>query len=349
LVVYGLATCLLLLASGLPLVSHAHAATTSGTGLLIPLYVYPGSAWTAVIQERSAHPSVPITVIINPDDGPGTKQSSTYVTWIAKLHAAGIVVLGYVYTAYATRSLSSAEADIATYRQMYSLNGLFLDQMSSKPGYESYYSALTAYAHARGLALVVGNPGTRVPSAYLGTVDVLLVFENPYLPSLSRLESIDMGQPRTDFALMSYDIPSLTMAAVSQMADFASYIYITSGTEPSPYTTISPYLDHLVRDVQSLPVLPPVPPIYSITVQSVTSSGGSLPGMRTIVNYYGSELTAGFTSMSYSGPGGNPYQVCVENYGNYVFSHWDDGLTNPCRTFGLGKNLVLTATYKVVA
>ncbi len=39
------------------------------------------------------------------------------------------------------------------------------------------------------------------------------------------------------------------------------------------------------------------------------------------------------------------YTVCVNNYQNLVFSHWDDGTTSSCRTLTLSENVQLTATY----
>jgi hypothetical protein len=336
-IIFGLAACLLLAGSSVPLIPHASASTTSGAGLLIPLYIYPGSAWTTIIQQKTAHPSVPITVIINPDNGPGSSFSSTYSTWITKLRDAGITVLGYVYTSYASRSTSSVETDINTYKSWYSVNGIFLDEMSSQAGYESYYSTLTSYAHSEGFGLVVGNPGASVPAAYVGTVNVLLIFENGYLPTASTLQSSTMGDAASNFAVVSYDVATLSSSAVSMISQYSSYIYVTNGVSPNPYSSLASYLSTLVADLQ--------PATYSITVNSITSSGAPLNGMYTVVYYNGNVVDTGFTPLSYTGPAGNPYTVCVENYQSLVFAHWDDGLTNSCRTFGLSSDLTLTATY----
>lgn len=345
-IVYVSIVCFLVIVTTVPFTAHATAATstTATRGLLIPLYIYPGSAWNTIIQQKEAHPSVPITVVINPASGPGTSQSSTYDSWIDKLTHAGITVIGYVPTHYAARSLSSVKSDIAKYKELYSINGIFLDEMSNKYGYESYYSSLSSYAHSNGYSLVVGNPGTAVPSTYLGTVDLLMVYEHSGLPTESRLEYVTMGQSPADFAVVSYGVSSISESNVDQLTKYVSYVYVTSGTLPGPYVKLPSYFDTLVGYVQTGSSAA-APTEHSITVKSVTSSGASVTGLRTLVYYKGTLVDKGFTTLSYTGPDGNPYKVCVENYRNLVFSHWDDGLTNPCRTFGLEKNLQLTATY----
>jgi len=315
-------------------------ALPTATGLLIPLYIYPGSAWTAIMQQKAAHPSVPITVVVNPDSGPGSTYSSVYGTWISKLRSAGITVLGYVSTEYAARSLTAVEADISAYKKMYTVDGIFLDQMSNKLGHESYYSTLTSLAHSDGFSLVVGNPGTGVPSTYFGTTDVLLVYESPGLPTTSRLQKVTMGDPPVYFAVLSYDIPTLSVSSVQLLSQYASMIYITSGTAPAPYLSLPGYLSSLLSDVQAI-----TPTTFTISVASVTSSGSKLTGMRTIVYYQGAQVAKGFTSLSFTATAGGHYTVCVENYQNLAFSHWDDGLTNPCRAFQATETRHLVATY----
>jgi hypothetical protein len=305
-----------------------------------------------LIQEKQAYPSVAITAIVNPGNGPGSTVNPVYASWIVKLRDAGITVIGYDYTSYAARSLSSVEADVAAYKHMYDVNGVFLDEMSNKAGYQSYYSSITSYAHSEGFTLVVGNPGTDVPSSYLGTVDLLLIFENPYLPTTSRLQSITLGQGPSDFALMSYDVSPLATSDVSLMATYASYIYITNGQAPNPYANIPSYMSTLLSDVQSLntPAQAAPPSTYTFTVKSVNSAGAAVTGMRVVIeNEHRTVLENAFTQVSYVGTAGQSYVVCVENYGNLVFAHWDDGLTTSCRSFGLNGNLNLVATYKTVS
>ena len=95
----------LLLSGGLSDLSVSTASASSNTGIVVPLYTYPtDSSWSSLISVKDSYPSVPIIAIINPDNGPGSSKDSNYVSGIAKLQASGIVVLGYVYTNYGSRS-----------------------------------------------------------------------------------------------------------------------------------------------------------------------------------------------------------------------------------------------------
>ena len=161
--------------------------TTGSTGVMVPLYVYPGSDWTQVIQIKNAHPSVPIVAIINPNSGPGSSSDSNYLSGIQQLQAAGVKVLGYVYTSYGARSTTSVHADIDSYNNWYHVNGIFFDEMANTSGLETYYSNLSNYVKSLGMTMTVGNPGTDTLSSYIGTVDVLDIYENPGMPSLTSL------------------------------------------------------------------------------------------------------------------------------------------------------------------
>ena len=49
-----------------------------------------------------------------------------------RLMSVGITVVGYVYTDYGARSASSVRADIAKFKSLYGVNGIFLDQMPTR-------------------------------------------------------------------------------------------------------------------------------------------------------------------------------------------------------------------------
>ena len=79
------------------------SATQTPTGLIVPLYAYPTNpTWNALIQAKQSHPNVPIIAIINPNSGPGSSSDPSYVSGIASLQSAGISVVGYVPTGYAS-------------------------------------------------------------------------------------------------------------------------------------------------------------------------------------------------------------------------------------------------------
>src|SRR5213594_5040211 len=127
-------------------------AATSSSGVVIPLYTYPtDGSWSASLQAKKAHPNVPIIAVINPSDGPGGSSDSKYVQGVKNFQAAGIIVIGYVATGYASQLISSLESQISSYQNWYSVNGIFFDEMTSVPGNENYYSTLNTYVKSLGM------------------------------------------------------------------------------------------------------------------------------------------------------------------------------------------------------
>src|ERR1051326_1612199 len=184
-----LAGLLLVVPMAFSSMTPAHAATTS-EGIIIPLYTYPGSTWDTVTNVKLAHPSVPIIAIVNPSNGPGSSKDSNYASGIAKLRSAGVQVIGYVSTGYTSRPLSTVEADINSWSSWFpGLNGIFFDEQSNTAGGESYYSQASSYAHSKGLAFTVGNPGANTIPTYLNTVNLVLIYESPGVPSLGGYSS----------------------------------------------------------------------------------------------------------------------------------------------------------------
>jgi hypothetical protein len=308
------------------------------------LYSYPGSSWNAIIQQKLAYPSVPITVIVNPDNGPGASKDPNYATWINNLRSAGVNVLGYVYTSYAGRGAGSVMADISTYKSWYAVNGMFLDEMSNMAVEESYYSALTSYAHSLGLSTVVGNPGASVPASFVGAVDVIVIYENAGMPSASSLGSSTMGLNKGGFATMSYGVSSLTPSSVSAVAAYAGYIYITNEGMPNPYSALPSYFAALVSDLKATS-----PAASSLLIRSTDMSGNAVTGLWTTVTSNGNVVASGYTPLTFNGTIGEQYTVSVSNYGQYLFNHWENGNENPSRTLTLTQSTTLTASYSTSA
>jgi Spherulation-specific family 4 len=298
-----------------------------------------------------------MTVVINPDGGPGYYDSN-YAYWISELKSAGIVVVGYVPTEYGAIAVSTAEYDAQQYAQLYGLSGIFVDQMSNIPGWEWYYSDLTSYAHSIGEWLVIGNPGTSVPASFLGTVDVIVVWENTYAPSQSWMQGSTFGDNPAGFGELAYSV-SWDPSLLSLYSEYASYLYITNLTWPYPYADVPSYFDSMVATIASFSSSSgPSPssgssggsssysgsPTYTINVWTDDVYYNFLFGMYTIVYYNGNVVATGFSPMYYTGPAGS-YTVCVENYGYYTFSNWGDGTTSSCCSLSLSSNVQLDAYF----
>ena len=340
-----IATSILLATLAAGLVHPASAATQSPTALIVPLYGYPSATWTTLAQQKLANPSIPIVAVISPSNGPGTAQDPNFVSGIHTLKSAGLTVIGYTYTNYASRSLASVESDILGYRTLYGLSGVYLDEMSNVPGHESYYSTLTQYADSIGMTLVVGNPGADVPSSYIGTVSVIIIYENSGLPSLSFLAGWHTSYAKSNFGSISYGVSSITASYIESASSHLGYIYVTNGVMPNPYMSLPSYLPSLLEDL-SVTAPPPVTP-STITVSAVDQNGNTLAGYYTTLYQSGNQVEAGFTPATFQSTAGLSYSVLVGNYGSCSFNHWQDtGSTTDQRTItAQGSELAFTAVY----
>src|SRR5882762_6634510 len=166
-------TLLVLSIATASIASPTYAAPTVHSGVVVPLYIYPDSTWTTIALTAKANPNVPIIAIINPNNGPGSSSDPTYLAAVQNLQSSGVTVLGYVATGYGNNAISSEESQINKYHSWYNIDGIFFDEMSNTAGYESYYSTLNSFVKSNGMTYTMGNPGTSVPSSYIGILDNL--------------------------------------------------------------------------------------------------------------------------------------------------------------------------------
>lgn len=227
------------------------ASSERGTGILVPLYVYPGSAWDSLTKLAAANPNLPITAVVNPANGPGARSDPFYALAIISLRSAGIEVLGYVATGYGSITPNLVEALMKRYRSWYPLDGIFFDEMSTGPGTAKYYSALTSLAKSMGFEKSVGNPGTWVSGESARAVDLSVIYEGRGFPALSLL-----GQqyPTNEHAFIAYGVKKLDHEALMTAARHVSYLFVTDGEQPNPYRSLPPYLGELVALLQSRPI-----------------------------------------------------------------------------------------------
>ena len=225
-------------------------ASSQSTGVLIPLYANPGDEWEKVISTKKIHPSVPMLVIINPNNGPMPCPRQDYVKGITDLKSVGIMTLGYVSTNYTARDYDKVIADVNNWKMCYpNIDGIFFDEMSNISGKENYYANLTSYAKSIGFIFTVGNPGIKIPSSYVGTVDNLVIYEDMGLPNLSSFEGLYDNFNKRDFSIISYDISSLDDSTIRYLSPHVGYLFITNGTLPNPFTSLPPYFDQIVEQL----------------------------------------------------------------------------------------------------
>jgi hypothetical protein len=219
----------------------AAADAARAQSMAVPAYFYPGSYWTQLDQ---AGAGIGLAVM-NPDSGPGPGSDPNYLGALHAAQAAGIRVVGYVYTSYGSRSLTAVESDIKAYYRWYpSLNGVFLDEASTSCANEPYYAALNTYVKRKGgTALTILNPGTQTNQCYEPAADILLTFEgsdSQYVNSYSAPSWV-ANYPASHFWHVIYATQTASaMATVVQLskARNAGYVYVTSATLPNPYDVL---------------------------------------------------------------------------------------------------------------
>jgi hypothetical protein len=222
------------------------ADRTAGT--IVPLYSTPSKpAWTTVVAAKTAHPGVPVLAVVNPSNGPGLTRSASYTAGIARLVAAGVKVIGYVFTDYARRPAAEVEADVRSWRQLYpAVTGVFFDEQANRAGSEDYYRRLVASARAQGFDFTIGNPGTDTTPGYVGICDVTLIYESEGLPTLDELGGWHAGYDRKRFGIIPHAVATLDTAFVDAARQRVGYSYLQSDTLPNPWDTVPDYFPALV-------------------------------------------------------------------------------------------------------
>jgi hypothetical protein len=193
-----------------------------------------------------------VVAIVNPNNGPGASVVSSYTTGIANLKAAGITVIGYVATGYATgRPEAAVQADISSWKSFYpAVTGIFFDEMSNQAGDVAFYQRQDSFARADGFTYTVGNPGTDTIASYVGVVNTILVYESS---GLTTLPTWYAGYPASNFGVIPYNVASLDTNATNYISTnkaHIGFIYLTDDNLPNPWDTLSSYFSALLTALQ---------------------------------------------------------------------------------------------------
>jgi hypothetical protein len=253
----------LLALAPLAIAFHANSAIAATTvmPLVVPAYFDPvGKGATDWNTLTTTAAKVPTTVILNPNSGPGKNADASYVAAIAKVHAAGGRVIGYVSSSYGKRSLSAVTTDINTYAALYKIDGFFIDEMTSDnvTSHIQFYQSI--YNYIKGLSpkySVMGNPGTNIPELYasLPVADQFVVFEDNAKHYASYAAAKwQANYPVNRFVHMVYNATEAQMPGIVAYASThgAGGVFVTSLALPNPYKALPTYWNQLVSAV--LPV-----------------------------------------------------------------------------------------------
>ena len=241
-----------------------HLRAREGTGVLVPMYLYPADihtnpAYNRLMDIKRRYETVPMWVIVNPASGPGTRADANYTKAIDRLVGAGCVALGYVTTSYGKRPEADVRADIDQWLKMYPrIQGIFFDEMiyEDTDAGAKYQAALSRHAHAIGCWPTVANPGAETPGRYFAAdaADVIVVHEGDSWPTEGRLKGDYFGgyadYPPFTRGVLLYSQPELDKASLRMVRKYARWVYVTEGLyrpgdpkTPHPWNVVSKHLE----------------------------------------------------------------------------------------------------------
>jgi hypothetical protein len=243
-----------------------HLRAQQGTGVLVPLYVYPANVHKNAVYKRlmdlkRQYETVPIWVVLNPASGPGKKVDGNYTKAIDRLLGAACVVLGYVSTRYGKRSQADVRKDIDRWLKMYPrIQGIFFDEMiyeDTDAGIR-HQLALNRYAHDAGCWPTVANPGADTPGRYFAAdaADVIVIHEAAAWPKEKRLKGDYFGgyadYPPFTRAVLVHSQEKLDRAALRMVRKYARWVYVTDAVfKPNDPRAANPW-DRLSKHLPEL-------------------------------------------------------------------------------------------------
>jgi hypothetical protein len=290
-------------------------AQSQSMGIMVASYFVPGPKWDAMNYAASR---IPLIAIMNPNSGPGSSQSASYVNALLKTHQAGGKVIGYVSSSYGARPIAAVKADIDSYVAWYAVDGFFIDEMSNNSSTTNlnFYADIYQYIKSKGSQYTVtGNPGANTQESYLTrpTADSLMIFESASAQYASFTPSSWVSNYSANhFVHLPYGVTNITTMsnyvslAVSRNA---GWIYISDLTT---YSALPTYWTNEVDLVQSLntgSLLPTIldpsqPADQSATEGSPVTFQISASGQMPLLYqwYFGNDSIANATNSSYTIP-----------------------------------------------
>ncbi|CAE7175763.1 Spherulin4 domain containing protein [Pyrenophora teres f. teres] len=272
--------------------------------VLIPMYFKPEmGSWNRLHEAAIRYPETTFTVIINPNNGPGSTvwPTAEYIDAIESLHKyENIRTLGYIDTDGGKRDNATIRQEIAIYAGWHNvstgltLSGIYFDRTPHKDqGHAKAYlqniSATVRHSEGFGAqAFVAQNPG-RVPDEGLMVYkpNVTVVFEGAYadMPGQMALHEMlrALKDGRENMAMLLHSVPNvLGRTGLRKIVDdvrrdvewFTPFGWKGHEVHPS-ITPIHTFINHVAKfqvcDPSSIVYLPE-PRCMGASVHSVTNS-----------------------------------------------------------------------------
>ncbi|MEZ4866386.1 MAG: spherulation-specific family 4 protein [Caldilineaceae bacterium] len=286
----------------LPNNAAAHTTADPKVQILLPLYRYPewwDSAAYIWDDVAAANARVPITVIINPNDGPdGGPPLDDFVRGMSDLRAGGVRMIGYIPTNYGARDINAVMADVDLYDTHFAahgVTGIFFDEVTDSADKLAYYEQLYTYVKAKAnLDEVFLNPGAPFDEGYLTRPagDTVVLFEDAgsNWPTYEA-DAFVANYPATRFVALIHGT-STDFALIRSYVDLAvgrniGYLYITDDGLPNPWDSLPSFWDDLLAYLQQLNQVSPTatatgtPTVVVTATQSPTLTPSPTPSLTS--------------------------------------------------------------------
>ena len=244
----------------LALFASSPEAEAADLEFLVPWYNYPvwwmGGGIYDWTELGDANAQVPVTAVINPNNGPGGPPNSDYVLGLQDLRDRGVRMLGYVATGWGSRSVLNVSLDVATYQSSYvshGVTGLFYDEAATSAALVPHYASLFALGGA--LSPVVLNPGTVPNASYFdaNVSDIVVAFEGD-APTWLGTPPFPQGVPAHKTSVMIYGasgVQEMQHAIDLAVARGVTYVYVThDALQPNPWDELPTFWQEEVDYVQ---------------------------------------------------------------------------------------------------
>ncbi|KAK6519732.1 hypothetical protein TWF506_000032 [Arthrobotrys conoides] len=247
-------------------------STAINASITVPLYSYPGDGakdWTPVFKAFNSSASTKFTIIINPNNGPGSGDPDiNFQTGIKKLKSfANAQVFGYVHQSYGKRPVTDVQADLLAYAAWrapkigITLDGIFFDESPDTAVYAPYVATVNTFAKAQGLSTTIQNAGTIPSKEYFAAIqntDITVVLEDSFDDYNAIAAKYDglaakYGVSKSAFSFIIYEAPTDSQSirnAVTKMTKQVGHVFLSDLTQDDAYTNISS--DHFTKFISAM-------------------------------------------------------------------------------------------------